>query len=159
MNLGKRAVTCRENLVSFVEKTGAGYHSGARLRTLNGLLIEEDLSDGVRLSEKIERLYLWTWRFLVRPETGALEKILLLQQNIRQNADTLSGEDYELLDLSVRWLGLFFIPSPSAHLIFSSSVMCSITFSPCDPTAPLPPICAWIWKIPRSIAVTFPLST
>lgn len=97
----------KERFARQIATSGMGYHSAFRLRTLNGLLVEEDLGTNVKLSEKIERLYLWVWRWLARPDSSSLEKILLLQHSIRRQGRVLAGDDYRLLVLSLRWLGLF----------------------------------------------------
>lgn len=100
------ASAAKERFAGQIATTGIGYHSAFRLRTLNGLLIEEDLGN-VRVSEKIERLYLWTWRWLAKPESAALAKILLLQDSIRRQSTVLAGDDHRIFSLSLRWLGLF----------------------------------------------------
>lgn len=101
------AAAAKERFARRIATSGMSYHSAFRLRTLNGLLVEEDLGTNVKLSEKIERLYLWVWRWLAKPESSSLEKILLLQDSIRRQGKVLAGDDFRLFVLSIRWLGLF----------------------------------------------------
>ncbi|NUM89425.1 MAG: hypothetical protein HUU37_09500, partial [Bdellovibrionales bacterium] len=58
-SLGANGSALRESFLDRVERNGFTYLSGFRLRTLNFLLVREDLDPSIRAGEKIERLYLW----------------------------------------------------------------------------------------------------
>ena len=78
------------------------------LQTLLGL--NSQLSPGtvVKITEKIERLYLWTWRWLMKPQAALLRPIVLLAYDILRERDgILSKDDFLQLRSSLRWLALF----------------------------------------------------
>lgn len=85
-----------------------GYLSPFMLRTLTFLLVSEDLDPRLRLSDRIERLYLWLWAWLEQPTPPLLEKTLRVARDLVANIEgTLTPEDAMLLENSLRWIGLF----------------------------------------------------
>jgi len=82
--------------------------SGFRLRTLSGLLLEEDLRSDLPLRERVERFYLWTWSWLLDPRADSLERILELRRHLLPGGRaSLSPEHGQMLENALRWLGLF----------------------------------------------------
>ncbi len=87
------------------------HHKAYRQRTLQGM-IHPDEKKLTKPSEFVERFYLWVWRWLKTPESGAGEKILLLLREFipQQFIHRLTVEDHELFANGLLWLS-FFDPS------------------------------------------------
>lgn len=87
----------------------AQYHVSYRYRTLKGDLHPADLqTQGIKCADQIERIYLWTWYWLTRPDFP-LAKIL---QTIEALPEDLPGRPLSLasqmeLKLALRWISLF----------------------------------------------------
>lgn len=84
----------------------ARWINGYRLRTLQGLLIASDLGPHVFLREKIERYYLWVWRWLTNPSSELLDKLQILRKDI-STANTVTPQEFFMLENAQRWLGFF----------------------------------------------------
>jgi len=85
------------------------FHQGTyRLRTLQGILHPDDYAS-VRLSDAVARIYSWTWRWLVSPESFPVNRILLILNkiNFAQEAHRLTHEDRQMLRNALLWLTLF----------------------------------------------------
>lgn len=79
-----------------------------RLRTIKGLLIEEDLRSEIRVAEQIERFYLWTWRWLLRPDATTIDRVIRIRKKLDDHRRSqLTAEDFHLLENASRWLSLF----------------------------------------------------
>jgi len=91
----------------FIQNQRALHQGGYRLRTLTGQLHPEDLR-ALRLSEAIDRLYLWTWRWLVNPELFPAKKILYVLEKIdlKRDQDRLTAEDAQMFRNTLLWLSL-----------------------------------------------------
>lgn len=92
------------------------YKKAYRLRTFHGILHPADL-EGFRGSDFCDRLYLWTWRWLVSPEEFSLDKVLWLLQkmSLQTLSPKLTAEDYQLLHNAFMWISLF-VPSEAGTL-------------------------------------------
>jgi hypothetical protein len=87
---------------------GSRWLLGYRARTLRGLLIEADLDPTLRIQDKVERFYLWAWKWLAAPDAPLLDKILLLKGDLEKSlAQTLTWEQRQMLENAYRWLGFF----------------------------------------------------
>lgn len=107
LNLGNDEIARGRTLKSLYD-SNEGFLVPFRIRTLSGLLIEEDLRSATRLTARIERLYLWTWLWLVEPDPARLAKVLRTWEQIRRTLDAhLTLEHYLMLECSLRWLSLF----------------------------------------------------
>jgi hypothetical protein len=96
-----------------VSPMGLPWLAQYRQRTLDGMLVDADLRDEIKLHDSIERLYLWVWRWLKKPEVGSLRKILHLCASIRarlseleRRIESIPPETRQMLELAVRWIGL-----------------------------------------------------
>lgn len=90
-----------------------------RFRTLQGLVHPED-SHLSKPAERIDRLYLWTWRWLLDPDSMPASKLATALEHIRV-ADVqqrLTREDRQLLRNALGWIGLFdFSTERKLHLL------------------------------------------
>jgi hypothetical protein len=80
-----------------------------RLRTLRGEWSSADQTMD-RWSEIANRFYLWTWRWLVHPETfdfSKLEPLLKQIANAGPLYGKLSSEDYQMIRNALGWISLF----------------------------------------------------
>lgn len=85
-----------------------GYAVPYLLRTLSGHLPDEDLETEAPIPDRIERLYLWTWTWLVRPEPRLASRIASLSQRLLgAGRANLIAEDVAMLENALRWLALF----------------------------------------------------
>lgn len=85
-----------------------GYLTPYRVRTLSFLLVPEDLKTDIKISARIERLYLWVWRWLCAPEPNLLDKIVQLRNQLNWHEyEHLTEVSYYLLRNSLGWLALF----------------------------------------------------
>jgi len=80
-----------------------------RTRTFSELLVEDDLKDEVKLESVIERLYLWTWRWLMEPNTNLFYKIgeIIKYLSKRAHEQEVTHEHYQMLENSFLWISLF----------------------------------------------------
>jgi hypothetical protein len=70
--------------------------------------VESDKQPQAKLSDMVERLYLWTWKWLVSGHQHYLAAILDILDIIKSLGNvSCSYEDYLLLRCSVKWLTLF----------------------------------------------------
>ena len=97
-----------EALLHLASRGLEAYLSQYELMTLRGVLCPEDLSTEVKASEHLERLYLWTWRWLVAPKPAQL---VTLTQLISFLLSTLTGrlsqDEWLHAACALRWLALF----------------------------------------------------
>ncbi|MCM2323701.1 MAG: hypothetical protein NDJ90_10615 [Oligoflexia bacterium] len=106
--LAGQRLSAQERFSSGLARRGFGYMSQYRLRTLTMLLVPEDCVESVRLGEKVERLYLWTWSWLQQPDFERLGKILKVRSDIElSRRQTLSEEEHQMLRCVDLWLALF----------------------------------------------------
>ena len=99
-----------EKLAEFcVDQESNLFMRSFRLRTLQGIQHADDLSSFVKPSERIDRIYLWTWHWLQDPDTWPLNKIMSLLDPIRSSdfISHLTSEDKQLLVNALSWLDLF----------------------------------------------------
>lgn len=82
------------------------YLKSYRLRTLIKVLHPDDESTK-KISEVIDRLYLWVWRFMAAPSESDWSRIVMtLDQVEKLSSSQLSVDDSEKLICSLGWLGL-----------------------------------------------------
>ncbi len=97
---------------SFLERLAS--HAGHfhlklyRLRTLQGFLHPDDVKNVVP-SEFVDRLYLWVWRWLVRPDLFPVERVMALLSGSPPILDLhrFTVEDGWMLKNAFLWLSLF----------------------------------------------------
>ncbi len=79
-----------------------------RLRTLQGLVHEAD-RNAFRPSEMADRLYLWTWRWLTRPEVFPADRVTGLFQGLDfpKLRENFTAEDAQMFRNALLWLALF----------------------------------------------------
>jgi hypothetical protein len=94
-----------------------------RVRTLQSVMHPEDKSE-TRLSDLVDRLYLWTWDWLVQPEERRLVRVMSTLAQIRKsgNFHLMTAEDYQLLSLAMGWIGLFDSQTEAGFNSFLSAV-------------------------------------
>ncbi|MCX6124796.1 MAG: hypothetical protein NTV34_08610, partial [Proteobacteria bacterium] len=80
-----------------------------RLATLKGRLLQADFDGSRPLTDKIDRLYLWTWSWMMDPKSDHLERIIIWCEHVMNLAAQQDlGRDDELkLRNACRWLGYF----------------------------------------------------
>lgn len=81
---------------------------GYRLRTLQGVLHPED--QGItKPSERIDRMYLWIWRWMQNPQGFPAQKISMLFRDtcLAEFSYRLTWEDTQLLRNALLWLAFF----------------------------------------------------
>jgi hypothetical protein len=82
------------------------YLKSYRLRTLIKALHPDDESTK-KISEVIDRLYLWVWRFMATPSESDWSRLVMtLNQVEKLSSSQLSVDDSEKLICSLGWLGL-----------------------------------------------------
>ncbi|HPI40276.1 MAG TPA: hypothetical protein PLJ21_05690 [Pseudobdellovibrionaceae bacterium] len=109
------------------------YLNQYRIRTLRGLLIEEDLGTHIKISAHIERLYLWVWYWLEEPSTNLLSKIAKLYQVILKTFDTdqkliISSDHFQMLENATRWISFLGDQKPSVHKVNYPQSLCHKVF-------------------------------
>ncbi len=112
----------KKAVASLVERINEGYLVPFELRTIRGLAVDDDDSVEVRSTERIERIYLWTWRWLLVPHTHDLNRILQTKDILFKRAiGVLTRDDFLKLENALRWLALFAgVDSASISLITHS---------------------------------------
>ena len=102
-----RAVA-KKAVASLVERINEGYLVPFELRTIRGLTVDDDDSVEVRSTERIERIYLWTWRWLLAPHAHDLNRILQTKDVLFKRAvGILTRDDFLKLENALRWLAFF----------------------------------------------------
>lgn len=83
-------------------------HRSYRVRTLQSLIHPDDRSSA-RISDKIDRLYLWTWRWMTGPDKFPADRILSIMDDILTHKQPicLNIEDTQLLRNALLWIGYF----------------------------------------------------
>ncbi len=104
-----------------------------RLRTFSELLVVDDLKDDVKLESVVERVYLWTWRWLMAPDTNLFYKIgeVIKHLNLRAHEQEVTHEHYQMLENSLLWISLF----QGAGSIWCNEILKKINYAkvrPCD---------------------------
>lgn len=94
-----------EDIVS----NGSHWLRAYRARTLGELSHDSDFQSEVRLEAQVERLYLWTWKWLVDPKS---ERVRNLAKTLQSIADLdfdqeITPYSYKMLENSLSWLSLF----------------------------------------------------
>lgn len=83
------------------------YLKSYRLRTLQKCLHPED-EKNKKVSEVIDRLYLWTWQFILAPSESEWTRLIMTINHIEMlSRSHLSVDDSDKLVCSLGWLGLF----------------------------------------------------
>lgn len=79
-----------------------------RIRTLQGISHPKDLQE-IDSSELVDRIYLWTWRWLTNPQALPVQKVLdqIAALELRHISLKLTNEDYHLLKNAAAWISLF----------------------------------------------------
>jgi hypothetical protein len=92
----------------FLSAESSVYHRSYRARTIQGLLAPEDL-EAPKLSEHVDRLYLWVWRWIESGDPSLLSKCLTILSKTRlmEKLDRITREDAALLENALMWLALF----------------------------------------------------
>lgn len=105
----------------FFAKTSSLFLASYRLRTLAGLGHPDDNSVTM-VSERIERIYLWTWRWLAAPDGYSLQKVARQIEDLRGEISPhkLGFHDLLLLRNALGWIGLFDSSSESEFHQFLS---------------------------------------
>lgn len=85
------------------------YQRTYRFRTLQGILHPDDLHAEIRPSDQVDRVYLWTWRWLESPETFPVDRILAVAEKIdlAQLHRHATQEDLQLFRNALLWISLF----------------------------------------------------
>ena len=93
------------------------FHKSYRSRTLQGQVNASDFTGNIRESDFADRFYLWTWRWLVDPNTFSFEKIIVLLENsdLQEMSPRFTVEDYCLIRNALLWISLF-VPRYSAEI-------------------------------------------
>ena len=83
------------------------FQKGYGMRTLICQTNAED-QGYIRLSDRIDRLYLWTWQWLNAPETFSADRLMEAVNDVLMRLDLSRAtlEDQVLLRNSIGWLGL-----------------------------------------------------
>ena len=92
----------------FVSKKTKLLFSSYRIRTLAGLSHPDDNTVSL-LSERVERIYLWTWRWLANPEGFSLTKIAGQIEDLKNEVSPhrMGFQDILMLRNTLGWIGLF----------------------------------------------------
>lgn len=79
-----------------------------RARTLQGVLHPED-AKSYRWGDFSDRVYLWTWRWLVRPEEASMDRVLSLVAGleVRKASEKLGSDDFQQIRNALKWISLF----------------------------------------------------
>lgn len=85
------------------------YQMRFSINTLLGFLEGENDKE-TRSSLISERLYLWTWRWIVKPDENLLEKIKCFLKKVHLESRRRSLDDQIQISLALRWLRLFGVP-------------------------------------------------
>ncbi len=94
----------------FLAEHRGSYLADYRLATLIGDVKRRSANESIRASAVVERLYLWTWRWLVKPSRSQLESVLSTMETLRNAAEgSLSAPEAMMCDNACRWLRLFSI--------------------------------------------------
>lgn len=107
--IGVSDASSRSKDLEFAALNFGSLHNGPyRLRTLLGTVHSDD-KQSIKLSDAIDRLYLWVWRWLVDPQHFSFARILHVLSDIgnRDHSDRMTNEDAGLLTNACLWLGLF----------------------------------------------------
>lgn len=98
----------QSNLQSHIEVDSSLYLKSFRFRSLQNHLHPDDFKIS-KISELVDRIYLWTWRWLIEPETQGLDRILLLidKTDLLNQVGRLSCGDHQMLQNALLWLSLF----------------------------------------------------
>lgn len=79
-----------------------------RERTLQALLLEDDLRSDVRTADQIERFYLWTWRWLTNPDLALTQRLERVRARLERDLATmLAADEFVMLENASRWIALF----------------------------------------------------
>jgi hypothetical protein len=84
------------------------YGQSYRLRTLEGTLHPSDSLE-VKPSLAVDRIYLWTWKWLVKPHQFPIERILSVLDSTQmiEHESRLTLEDRLMLRNALSWIGFF----------------------------------------------------
>jgi len=84
------------------------YQRSYRIGTLLGIVNPND-KDITKPTEMVERLYLWTWRWLVKPDAFPVQKVMAILRSPSFMSETyrLTTEDVQMVRNSLLWLSLF----------------------------------------------------
>ena len=111
------------NLENDLIDLGGHWLRSYRMRTLQGISSEEDLTSDVRLEALIERLHLWVWFWLIDPNHFEVKKISSTLEKIASSDLTkeITPHSYKMLQNSLGWLELFqFFPLGHYNYLFSN---------------------------------------
>lgn len=84
------------------------YKRSYRMRTLQGLLHPTDFKE-INLTEFADRIYLWTWWWMIAPDKFPITHLLSLLKavDLKTLPQVMTDEDYYLLKNSLYWICLF----------------------------------------------------
>lgn len=85
------------------------YLRSYRLQTLTGRAFLAPQSTPTSWGDRADRLYLWTWRWLLEPTAARAEALSMILGEFDQwdGHDVLTALDHELVRLALGWLALF----------------------------------------------------
>jgi hypothetical protein len=95
-----------KELTQRLESESSRYQSQFRLGTLKGRLLQGDFDDAVLVTDKIDRLYLWVWNWLLNPKEDLVEKLVVWWEHVLQAAkkQDLSLDDHAKICNATRWI-------------------------------------------------------
>ena len=116
-------------LENFVKKPGHLFNKDFRIRTLAYQWSENDLNSG-RLTDHIERIYLWTWKWLDDPlkfpASFLAKSIQSFPWNELDHIDKLSLDNQSQFLLAIGWLALFDSSLEAIHTNFAKKIKFSV---------------------------------
>lgn len=116
-------------LENFVKKPGHLFNKDFRIRTLTYQWSENDQISG-RLTDHIERIYLWTWKWIENPlkfPVAFLAKsIQSFPWNELDHIEKLSQDNQSQFLLAIGWLSLFDSSLEAIHTNFAKKIKFSV---------------------------------
>lgn len=116
-------------LEHFVKKPGHLFNKDFRIRTLTYQWADVDQNKG-RLTDHIERIYLWTWKWIQDPLKFPLSPIVNAFKNFPwsqlDHIDKLSLDNQSQFLLALGWLALFDNTLAGIHQTFAKKIKFSV---------------------------------
>ena len=113
----------------FVKKPGHLFNKDFRIRTLCYQWSDTDLSSG-RLTDHIERIYLWTWKWIENPLKFNIEPLIKAIKSFPWSElghiDKLSLDNQSQFVLALGWLSYFDNSLSSLHQNFEKKIKFSV---------------------------------
>jgi hypothetical protein len=114
-----------QQLEAFTLKQGHLFNKDFRMRTLTYQWAETDSSSG-RLIDHIERIYLWTWKWMHNPQNNNMDLLVKSIKHFPWNElshlDKLSPDSQSMFLLALGWLNYFDHSLESLHDSISKKI-------------------------------------